>query len=289
MKKQSKNLPQMEIKNFKGKAIYNPKGKAGEYSYWACNFYVGCSNGCKYCYLKKGRGSSILGGTTPTLKKCFKNEEHALEVFQKELQQNIDNLREHGLFFTFTSDPMLRETIYLTMMALGISIKHDVPVKILTKNADFFDYAIFQAADLFNVDPDLRKQIAFGFTLTGHDELEPNASTNAERIEAMRKLHEAGFKTFASIEPIIDFNSSMQMIKETVGCCNLYKIGLLSGGKYDKTEALTFYYSLIPLLSNTDCRVYFKDSFINLIGLDRQMLASTWSKAVGRDYNMFLV
>ena len=24
-------------KNFKGKAIYNPSGKAGEYSYWACN------------------------------------------------------------------------------------------------------------------------------------------------------------------------------------------------------------------------------------------------------------
>jgi hypothetical protein len=79
------------------------------------------------------------------------------------------------------------------------------------------------------------------------------------------------------------------MIKETAGACDLYKIGLLAGGKYNKTEAMTFYYSLIPLLSDTDCRVYFKDSFINLIGLDRQMLASTWSKAVGRDYNMFLV
>jgi hypothetical protein len=26
------------MKTFNGKAIYNPSGKAGEYSYWACNF-----------------------------------------------------------------------------------------------------------------------------------------------------------------------------------------------------------------------------------------------------------
>lgn len=279
----------METKNFKGKAIYNPSGKAGEYSYWACNFYVGCSNGCKYCYLKKGRGSSILGGDKPKLKACFKDEANALHVFTKELRQNIDEIRKHGLFFTFTSDPLLPETINLTLHALFDCISNDVPVKILTKNAAFLNYKIFRAAELHTLSADTKKQIAFGFTLTGHDELEPNASTNAERIDAMWRLREAGYKTFASIEPIIDFNSSMQMIKETVGCCNLYKIGLLSGGKYDKTEALTFYYSLIPLLSNTDCRVYFKDSFINLIGLDRQMLASTWSKAVCRDYNMFLV
>lgn len=39
---------------FNGKAIYNPKGKAGEYSEWACNFYTGCSNNCQYCYCKRG-------------------------------------------------------------------------------------------------------------------------------------------------------------------------------------------------------------------------------------------
>lgn len=284
----------METKNFKGKAIYNPSGKAGEYSYWACNFYVGCSNGCKYCYLKKGRGSSILGGDKPKLKACFKDEANALDVFEKELLQNIEEIRKHGLFFTFTSDPMLPETIRLTFVAVQKCVYHDVPVKILTKVADFGEWWFGQLTSESSMKEQLlhiayTQNVAFGFTLTGHDELEPNASTNDERIKSMKILHEAGYKTFASIEPIIDFNSSIRMIKETAGACDLYKIGLLSGGKYDKTEALTFYYSLIPLLSNTDCRVYFKDSFINLIGLDRQMLASTWSKAVGRDYNMFLV
>ena len=36
------------MEKFNGKAIYNPSGKAGEYSTWACNFYVGCSNMCEY-------------------------------------------------------------------------------------------------------------------------------------------------------------------------------------------------------------------------------------------------
>lgn len=71
-----------------------------------------------------------------------------------------------------------------------------------------------------------RRDIAFGFTLTGHDELEPGASTNAERINAMQKLHEAGFKTWASIEPIIDFGSSLAMILDCLTFCDYFKIGL---------------------------------------------------------------
>jgi DNA repair photolyase len=103
----------MTEKTFKGKAIYNPSGKAGEYSYWACNFYVGCSGKCTYCYLKKGITSKILGGNEPKLKACFKDEGHALHLFCKEVDKNLSELQKHGLFFTFTSDPFLPETIYL--------------------------------------------------------------------------------------------------------------------------------------------------------------------------------
>lgn len=279
-----KNRKEIDMKTFNGKAIYNPSGKAKEYSYWACNFYKGCSNGCTYCYLKKGVLAHAMGGDKPELKACFKDEEHALQVFEKELLQNIDELRKHGLFFTFTSDPMLPETVYLTMMALGISIKYDIPVKILTKNADFFDYAIFQAADLFNVDTDLRKQIAFGFTLTGHDELEPGASTNAERIAAMKVLHEAGFKTFASIEPIIYLYDSYDMIRQTLGFCDLYKIGLLSGGKYD-IDTLKLFVETIPAKAAVyNAKIYFKDSLLKYAKINRDDLPDN---CVSRKYNLF--
>ena len=215
-------------------AIYKPKGKAGEYSAWACNFYVGCSNGCSYCYLKKGRSAKVLGGCEPKLKSCFKNEDHALDVFEKELKANLSELQKHGLFFSFTTDPMLKETAPITLEAVKICCGLDVPVKILTKKTNY----IFSF--LTNIMAYKWDNIAFGFTITGHDELEPNASTNQERIEAMRKLHEAGFKTFASIEPIIDLTSSFEMIAATNGFCDLYKVGLES---VRNTTNMTFFHS----------------------------------------------
>ncbi len=126
-------------KHFNGKAIYNPSGKAGEYIRWACNFYRGCSNNCSYCYLKKGVMAHNLGGTTVQLKSCFKNPEHAIEVFRSELMKNLPDLQQHGLFFSFTTDPMLEETIDLTVQAVSICQNHKVPVKILTKTAWWLD------------------------------------------------------------------------------------------------------------------------------------------------------
>ena len=155
------------MKTFKGKAIYNPAGKAGEYSQWACNFYVGCSNGCEYCYCKKGILAGAMGQDKPQLKKCFKDEKHALDVFTKELIQNVHSIREHGLFFTFTSDPCLPETIDLTFKALNICDKIDVPCKILTKCAEWVSG--IRLASLIIASDSFKKNTAFGFTLTGHD------------------------------------------------------------------------------------------------------------------------
>jgi len=277
------------MKTFKGKAIYNPNGKAGEYSYWACKFYVGCSNGCTYCYCKKGVLATQMGGDTPTLKKCFKSEEHALEVFERELKTNLPELQKHGLFFSFTTDQFLKETEYLTTAASFIAIKNGVPVKILTKIAFDEDYflAPFRMAWLKNKIPYykdvVKKYIAFGFTLTGHDELEPNASTNAERIEAMRKLHEEGFKTFASLEPIIDIRSTCQMFEEVYRFCDLLKIGLESGKKYNSVDLRKMILSLTEQYPSK-AKIYFKDRLLKQAGINRSDLPEN---CVGMDYNMF--
>lgn len=265
------------MKSFNGKAIYNPSGKAGEYSYWACNFFVGCSNGCEYCYCKKGILSGVLGQDKPQLKKCFRDEDHALEVFMREMLLNIDSLREHGLFFTFTSDPMLPDTISLTWAAVVQATIRHIPVKILTKRADFlYDDRL----DLKDVK--LKHLVAFGFTLTGHDELERGASTNAERMAAMIKLHNEGFKTFASIEPVVDFESSKLMISSTIGFCDLYKIGLMSGKKYDKKEVESFVVWLEKLPTNV--KIYLKNSIRRLITYRPNRFDNNF---VERDYNIF--
>jgi len=261
---------------FKGKAIYNPSGKAGEYSYWACNFYTGCSNDCEYCYLKRG----VMARTwskKPKLKACFRDEFHALEVFEKELEKNLDVLREHGLLITFTSDPFLPETIQLTFETINIAINNNVPIKLLSKRADWWS-EWYAYANMF---VDKQHLLAFGFTLTGHDELEPGASPNKARIRLMEKLHNAGFKTWASIEPVIDFASSLQMIAETDDFCDLYKIGLKSGSYHSEEDVYNF---TVMAMAMTHSPIYFKDSLVEQAGIPRESLPTP---CVGRDYNIF--
>ena len=278
-----------------GKAIYEPNGKAGEYAMYACNFYVGCSNDCSYCYCKRGVLGHAMGKPQATLKKCFKNFVHALETFNHELVSNLEELKRGGLFFTFSSDPFIEECKTLTIEAVTLAAAWHVPCKILTKRADF----IKDIPEIWY--GELQRYIAFGFTLTGHDELEPGASTNAERIEAMRTLHKAGFKTFASIEPIISIHGSETMVLLTLDCCDLYKIGLMSGKRNytrEQVDAFCCYVNSLIAKRNAVVRlhtdppynkpkVYWKDSVLEFLGVSREEFTGDSLFIVSRYYNLF--
>jgi DNA repair photolyase len=264
----------MENKPFHGKCIYNPSGKAGEYSYWAANFYNGCSAKCEYCYNRHGRFSHILGGDVPTLKKSLKNFATALKIFKTELFIKQNEIRKHGLFFNFVSDPCLKETYSLNNVAWFYCDQLSIPVKVLTKQTWWVnDFITEFDGDISN--------ISFGFTLTGHDELEPGAATNAQRIEAMKKLHNVGFKTWASIEPIIDIIKSILMIARTKDYCDLFKIGLQAGKKYDKKELINMINWCIDIIGNSG-KLYFKDSLLKQAGINRADLPSN---CVTRNFN----
>lgn len=276
----------MATKRFSGKAIYQPTGKAAEYSPWACNFYTGCSNDCEYCYCKRGVMSHVWS-TEPKLKKCFKDEEHALEVFEREIIINKIQLQRKGLLFSFTTDPMLPETLYLTLKATEKALVYDIPVKILTKRADWLYNTHFKFLIEENrLWKDKRHLVAFGFTLTGFDEKEPGASLTDERIEAMRELHVLGFKTFASIEPIITPAMSRNMIEATHGFCDLYKVGLISGkGKdfYNHVHMILFW-GWLTGKTLTGYKIYLKDSFLSYFGITRNQLKGNF---VNADYDIF--
>lgn len=259
------------------------RSKAGEYAPWACNFYTGCSNDCEYCYCKRGFLSHVWDNK-PHLKKCFKDERKALEIFEKELFQNIRALTKSSIFFTFSSDPMLPEVKRIYWAATACALSYDVRVQFLTKRADFVDDHFLQHNRF------CKTHIAFGFTLTGCDDKEPGASSNQERIEAMRILHERGFKTFASIEPIVDLDASKRMIQETLGSCDLYKIGLMSGVKkdyYNPEKVLEFVGSVNDLVSTDDnsARIYWKES-VRLL-LDDDLILGQQPICVGSDYDIF--
>jgi len=243
-----------------GKAIYTTKGAAMEYGRVGCNFYTGCPHDCDYCYLKRGAPSKQLGGTEVKLKKCFKDKGDALEVFCKEIRKHLDEVKKTGIFFSFTTDPMIPETIDLTLSAINMCIYNDIPVKILTKDSSFIDYERFKR----NYEAySFGKYVSIGFTLTGRDDMEPNASCNAERIEAMRTLKQKGLNTFASIEPVIDWDSSERVIRESIDCCDHYKIGLRSGvkkGYYDTKETVARVTELVDFITKAGKTVYLKNS-----------------------------
>lgn len=255
-------------KYFKGKAIYNPSGKAGEYSTWACNFFTGCSNKCSYCYCK-----NILRGIWtdyPRLKTSLKSESNAIQIFKQEMANNLPELQKNGLFFSFTTDPTLDETIYLTNQAAIICAENKIKVKILTKDICWMQKYGFD-----------NKFTQIGFTLTGHDELEHSSAGNIDRIRAMLVLHDNKFKTFASIEPIIDLKSSLKMIRATDGFCDLYKIGLMSGKKYEKKDLFNFIDTVI--FENPNTKIYFKNSLLDQAGVKRDTLPAN---CVNRNYNL---
>ena len=250
-----------------GKALYTTKGAAREYGRIGCNFYTGCPHECTYCYLKRGAPSKQLGGNEVRLKACFESEFHAAKILQQEMDRWIEPCRKYGIFLSFTTDPMIDETQGLTCAAILAVILRDIPVWVLTKSSTF-TYNTLVMAYLEGIDPDKRSSIHFGFTLTGHDEMEPRASTNDNRIMAMRRMNLMGFSTFASIEPVITWEAAERMVCGSVLWCDHYKLGLRSGVKkdyYDITESGAAIQRIVRTVENFGKTIYLKESTRRLL------------------------
>lgn len=276
-----------EEKPINGKAIYTPKGAALEYGRTGCNFYTGCPHECEYCYLKRGITGKALGGTEVRLKKCFKDEKHALQVFCKEVMAHRDILRETGVFFSFTTDPMIPDTIELTMQALLFLQDMGIPSYILTKNADFIDYELFRT---YMSGLNVRSLLHFGFTLTGRDDMEPKASLNADRIATMKRLkQDYGCHTWASIEPVIDWKSAERVVLASLPYCDHYKIGLRSGVKrdyYNQAETFERVSFLVEVITRAYRDVYLKQSVRTFIGNDYNVTLRQFEDLVARTVDM---
>ena len=255
-----------EEKPINGKAIYTPKGAALEYGRTGSNFYTGCPHECEYCYLKRGITGKALGGTEVRLKKCFKDEKHALQVFCKEVMQHRDRLKRTGVFFSFTTDPMIPDTIELTMQALLFLQDMGIPSYILTKNADFIDYEMFNT---YMTGLNVRDLLHFGFTLTGRDDMEPKASLNADRIATMKRLKQGyGCQTWASIEPVIDWKSAERVVLASLPYCDHYKLGLRSGVKkdyYNIAESGAAIMRIVQAVESFGKTIYLKESTRKLL------------------------
>lgn len=240
------------------RAIYKPEGPAAEYAVWGCNLYKGCRHQCTYCYLRRGPMGKQLGGDVPEIeKKVGGTEEKAYRRFCKEVDAYQEQFKtDGGIFFSFSTDPLLQEQWNLTYRCARYALEHGVPVWLLTKTTWWYRNAQFlwEYRDLLHI----------GFTLTGHNELEPYAPSNADRITFIRRLHDMGFHIWVSLEPVIDFESSLTCILNTTGLVEEYRIGLLSPyskNRYDWQQCDRFMDAVHKLQrENGFFKVVWKDS-----------------------------
>lgn len=282
----------------KGALIYQPQGAAGEYAKWAINLYHGCSNGCTYCYNRRGVLSHVFGDkpelAAPIIKLRDKllneylkkndmtahdaipqkvirdtTDVAALEIVAKDIMRiGEDVIREDGgIFFSFTCDPFDPDIdADMLRMIVFVLLDRQIPVTILTKNVDWLEndkWKDFLEPDTDCPD-DLLRNLTIGFTITGKDKLEPNAPSTEERIEALRKLHdEYKIKTFVSLEPITSIHTASEVIKKTFRITDEIRIGVQSPIKkdrYDPNEFFGFIVAIRNLSRDLGYRFMIKDS-----------------------------
>ena len=230
--------------------IYQPAGRAKEYSPWAANLYRGCGHHCVYCYAPKALQMKRTE---------FDNPQPRADIIKKLLKDCIE-LRKHDLHYKillcFSCDPyqQINDQYQLTREAIEILHFHGQNVIILTKGG-------------YRASPDIPLLIPgdeFAVTLTCLDSIqsfvwEPKAAIPEERIETLRRAHELGIKTWVSLEPVIEPAESIEIIRQTHTFVDLFKVGLLNYHPRGKEiDWRKFLKECIAILKQYGCQYYIK-------------------------------
>lgn len=172
--------------------IYKTEVEYGDYT---MNHVLGCSHGCKYpCYafLQKKRFGEIESyedWCEPAL------VENTLELLDAEIPKFKDKIQM--LHLCFTTDPFMYEYSEIQRLSIAAMKKLNaagIKCSVLTKG--------ILPAEL----SELSRDNEYGITLVSLNEefrkrMEPGSASLQERLDALRALHNAGCKTWVSIEP----------------------------------------------------------------------------------------
>lgn len=238
--------------------IYQPAGRAREYSPLALNYFKGCDNGCKYCYVPG------------MLKRFNKNYDHStvllpLENGFKELENSAKKMQGcEQILLSFTGDPYCNTNVDTTRHVLSILNKYNHKVAILTKNPDL------ALKDLDTI-KSFGDRIKIGSTLTFDNdkdslEWEDGAISPSKRIDALRKFSEQGVITWASFEPVIIPEQSLNLLKQVSKFIDHVKVGKINNYKgIDKTiDWAKFIFDSVRILrgANMNDKFYIKKDLL---------------------------
>lgn len=176
------------------------------------NLYRGCTHGCIYCDSRS---------TCYHMDHAFEDievKENAIEL----LEQALRRKRARCMLGTGAmTDPYipLEEELGYARRALLLVRQYGFGIAVHTKSA-----RVLRDLDLLR-DINARSKCVVQMTLTTHDEalcrkLEPNVSTTRERVEVLRRLHEAGIPTVVWLCPILPFiNDTEENVRGILEYC----------------------------------------------------------------------
>jgi DNA repair photolyase len=258
----------MQVNEVTAKTIMSKTGIPG--IAWVVNPYGGCQFGCKYCYaffVGRFRHPNEEWGKYVDVKI------NAAELFEKELVRKMAKAKNGDLgeiFFASVTDPYqgLEAKYQLTRKCLEILAKFQYPgkVSILTKSMLVTrDIEIFKKI----------KRVEVGITVTSLGDpitiwLETYAPPHAERIKALKKLHDAGIKTYAFIGPLLPH----YVWKENEMRQLFFKI---------KEAGVHYIY-----LEHLNLRTYIKDRLYGYLKKDHPELLTTFKEAESPHYREML-
>ncbi len=200
-----------------------------EYGDYTMNHVLGCSHGCKYpCYaflLKKrfGQAKTYEEWCHPFL------VSNTLELLDKEIPRLKDKIQSVQL--CFTTDPFMYDYPEIQKMSLAA---------IRRLNADNIKCRVLTKGLLPIALKDLYNENEYGITLISLDEdyrekTEPGAAAYANRLTALKALHDAGCKTWVSIEPYPTPNLINQSLGEILEAVDFVDRIIFGRTNYNKT------------------------------------------------------
>lgn len=233
--------------------IRAPTGQADEYASLTTSSYRGCGHACTYCYVPQVIKMS---------RSEFDNDVKPRKDFINLLTRDAKKYQLAGItsqvMLSFTTDPYnhLDVSLGLTRQTIQILKNYGLSFCTLTKGGS----RALRDIDLFRPNKD-----AFATTLTSLSdavslEWEPGAALPQDRLETLKKFHDAGIFTWVSLEPVYDPEMTLEIIRQSHWFVNLYKIGRINYHRLTKViDWGKFTHRVTGLLNGLDARHYIKN------------------------------
>lgn len=197
--------------------IYRPAGNAGEYAPLATNPYMGCGHKCAYCYVP-----AAIHMPRQTFDAGAIDKPNWIDRLTRDCRRyRGEDETHHQVMLSFSTDPYHPGDTSLTRKTLITLADYGFGFCTLTKGGT----KALGDVDLFRPERD-----AFASTLTTLDDdfsrkWERGAPLPSDRISALKSFHKRAIFTWVSLEPTLDVEASLAIVKATHDFVDLYKIG----------------------------------------------------------------